>query len=685
MLKKFIIGTFAIAIFAIAGSAFAAYDFGPTTLKVGSKGQYVMNLQTVVGATPIDGIFGNMTKAKVMAWQSSNGLVADGLVGPATKNALNAGTFTGGTTTSTVAGCSAGALFSSTTGASCTSVSTLPAGCTAGALFSSTTGVACVAGATPVVAGLTGSFGTISTINQLSQYSSEEIGSGSANVKIAGFELKPASGDISLTAMKLMFDATGYTAGDSTRITDYLTKVSVYMGSTLVGSVSTADFAKDSTGIYSLTMPLNGAVVRKDVVTPFYISVDAVSNLDSEDINSDSWKVAIESVRYVDGSGVTTTDTASIPAAMYYDQADDGVVISFVTFATAAGTELKISADTGNPVANTIKVSTTADTKGVTLLKGKLKLEGTSDVWLDELPFVLTASATSISAITSSVNLTIDGKTFTESTGVNCVSEVTAGWATADSCDATTTAGIVFDNLGLTIKAGSTVYFTVTADINDIEATGVVATDFVEGMSLLATFTTTTTTGARAHIVAENAQGDQLTDATEMTGSITGVAQVFRSVGISVALVSTNKDLIPGDGTTATPIDDAGTFTITFDVTANGDDVWVDHTAPTIDTSLVGTDLVQTGTGTLVATLENIAGGSVAPETAGTHGFAVRNGTTQRFVVTAHVSATADGYFNIGIGTAGIGYNVGEDADGDVAYTTGLTAFKTANLYMNEY
>ncbi|NCU28823.1 MAG: hypothetical protein EOM85_04100, partial [Candidatus Moranbacteria bacterium] len=66
------------------------YDFGATTLKVGSRGEAVKAVQTVVGATPVDGIFGAMTKAKVMAWQASNGLTADGLFGPASKAKANA-------------------------------------------------------------------------------------------------------------------------------------------------------------------------------------------------------------------------------------------------------------------------------------------------------------------------------------------------------------------------------------------------------------------------------------------------------------------------------------------------------------------------------------------------------------------------------------------------------------------
>jgi putative chitinase len=52
-------------------------------LKLGSEGEEVKKLQTKLGIDPI-GKFGPKTDAAVKAWQAANGLVADGIVGPAT-------------------------------------------------------------------------------------------------------------------------------------------------------------------------------------------------------------------------------------------------------------------------------------------------------------------------------------------------------------------------------------------------------------------------------------------------------------------------------------------------------------------------------------------------------------------------------------------------------------------------
>jgi len=56
---------------------------GRPLLKLGSQGKDVVEWQGVIGVKQ-DGIFGNDTNLKTKAWQRSNGLVADGIVGPAT-------------------------------------------------------------------------------------------------------------------------------------------------------------------------------------------------------------------------------------------------------------------------------------------------------------------------------------------------------------------------------------------------------------------------------------------------------------------------------------------------------------------------------------------------------------------------------------------------------------------------
>jgi len=59
------------------------FAYPGTPVRLGSKGDPVKLVQAVVGATP-DGDFGLVTERRVKDWQSRNGLLADGVVGPVT-------------------------------------------------------------------------------------------------------------------------------------------------------------------------------------------------------------------------------------------------------------------------------------------------------------------------------------------------------------------------------------------------------------------------------------------------------------------------------------------------------------------------------------------------------------------------------------------------------------------------
>ena len=71
----------------------STYNFGTTTLKNGSVGEAVKELQRFLNATMnlglvVDGMFGPKTTAVMKQWQTAHGLVADGLIGPKTKAAM---------------------------------------------------------------------------------------------------------------------------------------------------------------------------------------------------------------------------------------------------------------------------------------------------------------------------------------------------------------------------------------------------------------------------------------------------------------------------------------------------------------------------------------------------------------------------------------------------------------------
>ena len=93
MKKRFIL-VFFVIIFLFFLPTLAQASLGDGTLRLGSKGPDVVELQTKlnyvgfkVGKT--DGIFGSLTKQSVINFQITYNLVGDGIVGPLTVKALN--------------------------------------------------------------------------------------------------------------------------------------------------------------------------------------------------------------------------------------------------------------------------------------------------------------------------------------------------------------------------------------------------------------------------------------------------------------------------------------------------------------------------------------------------------------------------------------------------------------------
>jgi hypothetical protein len=339
----------------------------------------------------------------------------------------------------------------------------------------------------------------------------------------------------------------------------------------------------------------------------FYITVNAAGSFDSGDIDSETFVVDVTNIRFTDGSGVTTTDTTTSGIGSL------DVTAAFVSFSSSADTELKISASSDSPESTIVKVDSSDNTDEVSMLKGEIEVEGESDVWLDELPFTVTATGDSPAATTGTVTLEIDGETFTKSV------------TTTSSSSAT----ITFDDLDLDIEAGDTVDFEVTADINDIEDTGAPATDFDEGDQLTVSLTTTN----RASIVAENEQGDSLTDSTEMTGSATGNAMTFRTEGVNAEIKSVSYSKTEDTNGLIT----SSTFTIQVDVTAFGDTLYIGQSGQFASTATASNAFAvvfeHSGTPTTADVTSSASIAVSSDATIVSNGFRLNDGETETFTL----------------------------------------------------
>jgi hypothetical protein len=454
-------------------------------------------------------------------------------------------------------------------------------------------------------------------------------------------------GDVMLKSVKVVLDSTGN--GGSTHLDDYVDTVKVWQGSTQVGSSSADDFSEDD-DVYSRVISLSNAVVRSDSTEKFYVSVDVVGNLDSGDISGDSWTVALENVRFEDGSGVVTTETSAIASDIDWEAAGDGVTINFVDFGTAADTELKISKDSDSPEAGIVIVDDSSETDDIVLLTGKLRLDGTSDVTIDALPVTFTvAGGDVLSDIATEVVLVLDGEEYSESS------------ATASG---TTSSTITFDNLDFDLSAGDSVDYEIRATINGSD-------DFNAGSSILASIVSDN----RSAIDVENEEGDQLADG-DKTGTAVGEAQEFRSEGLSITLESVDEEKDPNDS-------NLGSYEIKFKVSAVGDDVYVGTTTTGKYTvTLADSSGTATATGYTAAISNTGGNGNSTVKTTGGN-WKINEGTSVTLTLQVFANSVTAGAYRAAL--TGI-YWTTDDTDAvtttDNNYTSNMDDFKTDYLQL---
>ena len=649
---KFLIGTFAVMALAFAVNASAALDFGPTTLKVGSKGEYVKTLQAFVGAIP-DGDFGPMTKAKVATWQGGcAGLVVDGVFGNMSKARANADCGTAMTGATYPAGCTSNMGFSTTTGMPCSVATSTVPGCTAGALFSSTTGQSCSGTTTGT---LTGNAGSI-TVTALSTYGDEQVGENESDVKLAAFEVEADNGsDVSISSMKVELNQQN--TADSEDMDDYMKSVSIWMGSTKVGDADASTFSESSTGhVWTKSVTLNNAVIKAGDTEKFYVAVTALANLDSGDMDSDDWQIGVSNIRFLDADGVVTTESLTLDID---DNTIDDTVeeeFDFASFATAGDVELKVALKTGSAAeaineAHVINVeSGTTDTDDVKVLNFTLKAEG-SDLNVTEIPVLLTTTGETDEAV-----ILIAAKLWHK--GVEVASETVA-----------TGGAVTFDGLDIDINDGDTEEFTVTVDLQDL--TGALdAGDTVEA--------DLTATEVDA-IVAEDESGEELA-AADLTGTANGEASEVRDIGMIVEFVSASSTITHTGDPAGTNDHDQGKFKIVVDVTAFDGNVYLDGTAPT-EAGTAEHDLSIAGAETLLGSIITTSTGATMTGTVNADArFLIEEDTTERFEISVTLAPTADGYFEVSM--TDFIYAL-TDVTGDVAYTFNLEDFKTPQLYLN--
>lgn len=505
-----------------------------------------------------------------------------------------------------------------------------------------------------VVSPLEGGAGSIS-LDDSSTYAAEEVGEGEEDFEILEFEITAEGSDIEVISVKVEFVQD--TAGDSKDLDDYAESVSIWFDGDKVGERD-ADRFSETNDVWTRSISLDsGVIVREDEAEMLVVAITALSNLDSGDIDDDDWNVDAINVRFKDAQGVVTTE----------DTDADGLeqTFDFASFAAAADVELKISSgDEDINDAHVLNVHASNSTDHVELLSFYVEAEGDSDIFIKDLPVILTATEADAANdfaepgnIITSLYLYADG----DKVGTESVDDTASGTAYSQT--------VTFDDIDYTVEAGDEIEFIVEAKLIAM------GTTIDDGDTISADITAT----ERAAIDAEDEAGEDLAGA-DMTGTATGGTHAMYDTGIMVELVGTTAVKTAGDPTEANAAD-TGEFTITFDVTAFDGDAYIDSDAPLETGGTTASDLDVTGTtkGTVIAIINSPTG---ADE--GTNAFVVEEDETERFTITTNILATADAFFDVAL--ANILYGLtDEDTEGDVNYNFNLGDYKTATLYLNFY
>ena len=610
MLKKKL---FAGAIFAlglmVAGVASAAYDFGTTTLKVGSKGQAVMNVQTVVGATPVDGIFGQGTKAKVMAWQANNGLTADGVFGNASKAKANE---VAGATTPTQGNC--------------------PTGYVAVTPVAPTFAACAVAGTTPTMPGsttLTGGAGELTYASTTTDLESD-VKEG-ASEKVLATKIEADGSDISVASVKVSFE--NNSGNGSTKLEKYVDEVKVMLGSTEVGTVNADEFSKDNY-VYSKSIPLTGAVVKDGEKATLYVVVKTLATVDDETADFDG---IVTQVRWMDATGAIFSDTDS-------DGSDfgTGAVQTFGFNEANVDDSLEVKSSSTNPDDKTVTVKDNDTTDDVSALAFKLDVdEDSSDVAVTGMMFTVAVSnfdadgdgtvdatddidvsATSQWAdrIISEMNVKAGGKTFEADLddNVTIAQDVTNG-------SGTLTYTVEFDE-DFVIASGddSTVEVVVTfAEQSD--------SDYNEGVIVRVSLAEEDTD------ISAETDNDELT-ATEIDGS--GKTGSQMTLSLSSGTVSVTSKTEDGNSNDSDDSYEEGTFT--FYVTIAAEDGNVD-----VDAASIVETLLDPASNTVALSLQIVnLDGDATENTAGTD-YTVLDGESNTFSIVYTINPDAAGTYYV--------------------------------------
>ena len=582
-----------------------------TDLQKGMTSDDVKNLQIKLAVTPTSGYFGPITFAAVKTFQTAHGIINTGYVGPLTRTALNALYCTPTTTTttepvSTVPGCEVGDLFSRTTGAACTTTTTVAAP----------------------------SYGTLSVVSYPVSSPVSTFYAG-GNYELFAGQFKATGSDI--TVKKVGFDLNVSPAGGNIFPWQVFSTVSVWDGATQLAEVAVtqSNLIQDTfASKYYLNISGFNLVIPNGQQKVLTVKATLLSPMPSA-VGVKGYTVTMNTgIVYSDTAGVTYS-SVTVPTLTK--------TISNILASNAANLTASLASD--NPLENNVIASTGATSK-VDVLKFNVKNDSDVSATLNNGSALVTVENATTTAYVTAVELW-DDTALVASAGPT-------SWVNSSST-------VSWDNFTLPIADNITKTLTVKAVIAQIPTTD---TTFVPGSWVKASSIGFTGIDTNSNVVPS--------DPSTFT-ALVGQNQHIYVKAPSFAFV-TSKYAVTGSNPNSGKTNDIADTSITFTITANNSDIFID--AATGSTSTL---LLTTSTSTPSDTLSC---NSPAEDTSHTGYWKIPAGSTVTCELTTHIVNTipyAAGFAAVKI--KNVAWNT-TNAYPVSPQTYGFTVFKTSNFYL---
>jgi hypothetical protein len=491
---------------------------------------------------------------------------------------------------------------------------------------------------------LQGGEGDIKDFDILGNPSNTDLDEGETD-EVLGFEFEAEDSDIRLERVEILASSTN-SGSQSDDPWDYIESARLMADGEELAEVTDLDdedsWDEESTDdTWTFRFEDVNFVVEEDETAKFYVEFTSVDNLDSDDEDAE-FQISIndDGLRVVDGEGIDIEEGDSTDTAE-------------VTFAGEVNGDLESNIDEDDNEDRIVFVDEDSETEGVEIMRFTIE-SNEGDNTIDQLQVALattTATNTTLAEVISSLRLEVDGDEISSES-------VPSG---------TGTSTVTFEDLedDFVVGEDEEVEVVVYADIEAQEG------NYGEGYEFNATV-------RGAGIDAEDANGDDVTISENVTGGdielrVDGVTFEF----VSASETRTNGS-VSGDA-------DSVEFKITFEVTAEGDDIYVDGDAFAASTATSGTDGVawststdsSTGTSSLTAIVTAADGYKSSDSSAsGNKYFKVSDGNSRTFTLTVSIPAGADNTA-AGVVINGFKWNTTAQDVMSNAYTVDLEDFRT--------